>query len=63
MARSVIEEVTFRVKPGEMVGLVMASSLGGAIASWKTIPMYTTDEMGIALETYKKLQSVYKPPS
>ena len=49
--------------PGEMVGLVMATALGGAIASWKTIPMYTTADMETAIATCKKVQGVYKPPS
>jgi uncharacterized protein with GYD domain len=47
----------------EYVGTVLAAILGGAIESFKTIPMYSNDEMNKARETYKKVKSAYVPPS
>jgi len=48
---------------GEYVGVVLAATMGGAIESFKTIPMYDMDEMNQARATYRHLKSVYEPPS
>ncbi len=48
---------------GEFIGLVLGTTLGGAIASWKTIPMYGKEERETAFEVCKTVQGVYKPPS
>ncbi len=46
----------------DYLGVVMAASMGGAIESFKTIPMYGAAEMDAARATYRKLSGVYAPP-
>ena len=47
----------------EYIGTVLVATMGGAIESFKTIPMYTNDEMHNARDTYKKVKGTYAPPS
>ena len=47
----------------EYIGTVLAATLGGAIESFKTIPMYDNAEMQKAREVYKQVKSAYAPPS
>jgi uncharacterized protein with GYD domain len=47
----------------EYIGTVLVATMGGAIESFKTIPMYSNDEMHKARETYKKVKGSYAPPS
>ena len=46
----------------EYVGTVLVATMGGAIESFKTIPMYSNDDMLKARDTYKKVKGSYKPP-
>ncbi|MFC3612602.1 GYD domain-containing protein [Lutimaribacter marinistellae] len=48
---------------GEYVGVVVTASMGGAIESFKTIPMYDMDEMDTVRKTHQALKAVYSPPS
>ena len=48
---------------GEYLGPVLAATMGGAIAEFKTIPMYKSEDMNTARATYGALKSVYAPPS
>lgn len=48
---------------GEYIGIVVATTLGGAISNYKTIPMYDMNELNTARATYPKVKSAYKPPS
>ena len=48
---------------GEYIGTVVATIMGGAIADFKSIPMYNMEEMNTARATYSKVKSAYKPPS
>jgi len=47
----------------EYLGVVLSASMGGAIESFKTVPMYSWSEFEGAMSTYKSLQGVYTPPS
>lgn len=47
----------------EYVGSVLTATMGGAIESFKTIPMYDNDDMHKARDTYRKVKSAYAPPS
>ena len=47
---------------GEYLGVVLSASMGGAIASFKTVPMYHMGELDAARATYSKLKKVYSPP-
>jgi uncharacterized protein with GYD domain len=47
----------------EYIGTVLVATMGGAIESFKTIPMYSNDEMHKARDTYKKVKGAYAPPS
>ncbi|MDQ2091222.1 GYD domain-containing protein [Marimonas arenosa] len=47
---------------GEYVGVVLAASLGGAIADFKSIPMYDMAEATKVWDTYAKVKSTYAPP-
>ena len=46
----------------EYVGSVLTAVMGGAIESFKTIPMYSNAEMHKARDVYKKLKGSYAPP-
>jgi len=46
----------------EYIGTVLVATMGGAIESFKTIPMYSNAEMHKARDTYKKVKSAYAPP-
>ena len=47
----------------EYIGTVLTATMGGAIESFKTIPMYSNDEMHKARDAYKKIKNSYAPPS
>ena len=47
----------------EYVGTVLVATMGGAIESFKTVPMYSNEEMHKARDTYKKVKGSYAPPS
>jgi len=47
----------------EYIGTVLTATMGGAIESFKTIPMYSNEEMHKARATYKKIKGTYAPPS
>ena len=47
----------------EYVGTVLVATMGGAIESFKTVPMYTNAEMHKARDTYKAVKGSYAPPS
>lgn len=47
----------------EYVGTVIVATMGGAIESFKTIPMYSNDEMHKARDVYRKVKGDYAPPS
>lgn len=47
----------------EYIGTVLVATMGGAIESFKTIPMYSNDEMHKARDTYKKVKGSYAPPN
>ncbi len=46
----------------EYIGTVLVATMGGAIESFKTIPMYNGAEMHKARDTYKKVKGSYAPP-
>ena len=48
---------------GDYIGIVTATTLGGAISKFKSIPMYNMDDMNVARSAYAKVKSAYKPPS
>lgn len=48
---------------GDYLGIITATTLGGAIANFKSIPMYDMDDMNVARTVYSKVQNAYKPPS
>ena len=47
----------------EYIGTVLVATMGGAIETFKTVPMYSNEEMHKARDTYKKVQGSYAPPS
>ncbi|MFC6636618.1 GYD domain-containing protein [Sulfitobacter sp. JBTF-M27] len=47
----------------EYIGSVLVATMGGAIESFKTIPMYSNEEMHKARDTYKAIKGSYAPPS
>ncbi len=47
----------------EYIGTVLVATLGGAVESFKTIPMYTNGEMQKARDVYKKVKGAYAPPN
>ena len=47
----------------EYIGTVLAATMGGAIESFKTIPMYSSAESHKARDVYKKVKGSYAPPS
>lgn len=47
----------------EYLGVVLSASMGGAIESFKTIPLYSWGEFEQALGTYLTVKKVYEPPS
>ncbi len=47
----------------EYIGSVLAATMGGAIESFKTIPMYSNAESHKARDIYKKVKGSYVPPS
>ena len=46
----------------DYMGMVMSGALGGAVADWKTIQLYTTIDMMSATETYRTSKDSYSPP-
>lgn len=46
----------------EYVGTVLVATMGGAIESFKTVPMYSSDEMHKARDVYKNVKGSYEPP-
>ncbi|MBM1634976.1 GYD domain-containing protein [Sulfitobacter mediterraneus] len=47
----------------EYVGTVLAATMGGAIESFKTIPMYSSAESHKARDVYKQVKGTYAPPT
>ena len=47
----------------EFLGVAMVANFSGAIAAYKTIPMYDMAVMQKAREVSKKVSAVYKPPA
>lgn len=46
----------------EYLGVVMAASAGGAIESWKTVPMYDYAQFQKAVAVRNAVSKVYAPP-
>ena len=46
----------------EYIGTVLVATMGGAIESFKTVPMYSNDEMHKARDVYKRVKGSYAPP-
>ena len=44
------------------LGMALSGILGGAIADWKTVQLFTAEEMVAATETYRATKEVYSPP-
>tara|TARA_Y100000588_G_scaffold268024_1_gene283208 strand:- start:410 stop:748 length:339 start_codon:yes stop_codon:yes gene_type:complete len=44
------------------LGMALSGILGGAIADWKTVQLFTAEEMVSATETYRATKEVYSPP-
>ena len=44
------------------LGMALSGILGGAIADWKTVQLFTAEEMVAATETYRVTKDVYSPP-
>ena len=53
--------VEFESLPNYM-GTVLSGVLGGAIADWNTIQLYTADDLVAATEVYRANQGSYSPP-
>ena len=49
-------------KLSNYMGMVMSGAVGGAVADWKTIQLYTSGDMMSATETYRANKDVYSPP-
>ncbi len=47
----------------EFIGAIAPAIMGGTIESWKSIPLYTADEMVKASAIAKKVAGQYKPPA
>ncbi|NNE51652.1 MAG: GYD domain-containing protein [Sulfitobacter sp.] len=47
----------------EYVGTVLVATMGGAIESFKTVPMYSNEEMHKARDVYKRVKGSYAPPT
>ena len=43
--------------------MVLSGAVGGAVADWKTIQLYTADDMMSATETYRASKDAYSPPT
>ena len=43
------------------LGMALSGILGGAIADWKTVQLFTAEEMVAATETYRATKEVYSP--
>jgi uncharacterized protein with GYD domain len=50
-------------KQSDFIGIVLRANLGGAIESFKTVPLFDWPEFEDALKTYSSLSGVYTPPS
>lgn len=50
-------------KLSDYLGIVLAANMGGAIETFKTIPMYNWAEFEDAVSTCKTVQGVYSPPN
>ena len=46
----------------DYMGMVLSGAVGGAVADWKTIQLYTTEDMVSATETYRASKGTYSPP-
>ena len=46
----------------DYMGMVMSGAVGGAVADWKTIQLYTSSDMLSATETYRANKGSYSPP-
>ena len=49
-------------KLSDYMGMVMSGAVGGAVADWKTIQLYTSGDMMSATETYRANKDAYAPP-
>ena len=49
-------------KLSDYMGMVMSGAVGGAVADWKTIQLYTSGDMMSATETYRANKDAYSPP-
>jgi uncharacterized protein with GYD domain len=47
----------------EFIAMIVSALLGGAIESYKYIPLYTTTDLLKASELYKNNKDSYSPPS
>ena len=46
----------------DYMGMVMSGAVGGAVADWKTIQLYTSGDMMSATEIYRASKGSYSPP-
>ena len=46
----------------DYTGMVMSGAVGGAVADWKTVQLYTSGDMMSATETYRASKGTYSPP-
>ena len=46
----------------DYTGMVMSGAVGGAVADWQTIQLYTSGEMMSATETYRANKGSNSPP-
>jgi uncharacterized protein with GYD domain len=46
----------------DYLGMALSGILGGAIADWKTVQLYSAADMMAATETYRASKSSYAPP-
>lgn len=55
---------TIMEAPGnaEYIGGIAPAILSGTLAAWKTIPLYTAQDMMKASKVAKKVAAAYKPP-
>ena len=46
----------------DYMGMVMSGAVGGAVADWKTVQLYTSGDMMSTTETYRASKGTYSPP-
>ena len=46
----------------DYLGMALSGILGGAIADWKTVQLYSAADMMAATETYRASKDSYAPP-